>query len=70
MPDINKDVGFEGGLARGLTALHAAALFGRLRVLLVLIHWGANVHVVDQYGRTALHMAVGLPMPQKPIYDI
>ncbi|KAJ9652769.1 hypothetical protein H2198_007996 [Neophaeococcomyces mojaviensis] len=56
-------------MKEGLTALHAAAMFGRLEALFVAHSRRANVHIIDQYGRIALHAAVGLSLQGRCMHN-
>lgn len=49
----------------GLTALHAAILFGSTQTTSLLIERGADLSIADQKGRNPLHMAVSLSSPGK-----
>lgn len=50
----------DSGIKRGLTALHAAAYFGRSKTLHMLLQKGAQVNFQNETGQTALHLALGL----------
>jgi len=54
----------------GLTALHAAAFFGRPDNLRLLLDEGADVNVQNETGRTALHLVLGLSLGGRRLYDI
>lgn len=45
--------------SRGLTPLHVAAAYGRLRVVQILLKHGADVNAKDNLGSTPLFYAVG-----------
>lgn len=42
---------------RGYTALHIACMYGRPKVVDILLRYGGNVHATDYSGATALHYA-------------
>ncbi|KIW54608.1 hypothetical protein PV05_06957 [Exophiala xenobiotica] len=54
----------------GLTALHAAAFFGRPDNLRLLLNEGAEVNVQNETRRTALHLVLGLSLGGRRLYDI
>jgi ankyrin repeat protein len=49
----------DGKDGKGLTALHCAALGGRVETVLWLLERGADATRRDASGRTALHMMAG-----------
>lgn len=48
------------------TALHDAALFGRLECMNALLTAGADVNALNKFGRTPLNLATNAPLPLHP----
>lgn len=56
-------------VAKGLSALHAAAYFGIREMVSLLLSLGADTTLCDEYGQTPLHLVVSRSLPHPKLLD-